>query len=145
MGWPSTDDNSARCVPERRAAAQLTSRHALGLATVSVTDQTFPWPAATATAIGSYPGADVAEATRVVLGELPRLPHLPELPARGPGADMIGRTAGLLVDLPVELQPSGWRFADRPGRDVRRGHDHLARDLDTIEEQAAGLTGPFKI
>jgi methionine synthase II (cobalamin-independent) len=105
----------------------------------------FPWPAASATGIGSYPGEDPVEAVRVVFGELPGLPHLPELPARGPGADLIGRTAGLLAELPVALQPSGWRFADRPGRDVRRARDHLARDLDALEGQAAGYEGPFKI
>lgn len=48
------------------------------------------------------PGTDPAEAVAVVLGELPDLPHLPELPARGAGADLTGRTAALLVDLPVE-------------------------------------------
>ncbi|REE98954.1 methionine synthase [Thermomonospora umbrina] len=105
----------------------------------------FPWSPGAATAIGSYPGDDPAEAVRVVLGELPDLPHLPELPARGPGADLAGRTAGLLVELPVELQPSGWRFADRPGRDVRRAHDRLAHDLDALEELAGGHEGPLKI
>ncbi|HEY8478427.1 MAG TPA: methionine synthase [Spirillospora sp.] len=106
---------------------------------------TYPWQAGTATAIGSYPGDDPAEALRVVLGELPELPHLPELPARGPGADLTGRTAGLLVDLPVRLEPSGWRFTDRPGRDLLRARDHLARDLDVLEEVAGGHDGPFKI
>lgn len=105
----------------------------------------FPWAAGAAAGIGSYPGDDPAEALRVVLGELPDLPGLPELPARGPGADMIGRTAALLVDLAVALQPSGWRFADRPGRDTARARGHLAQDLDTIEEQAADVEGPFKI
>jgi methionine synthase II (cobalamin-independent) len=105
----------------------------------------FPWPAATATGIGSYPGDDPAEALRLVFDELPDLPHLPELPGRGPGADMIGRTAGLLVELPVGLQPSGWRFADRPGRDLRRAHDHLSRDLDALEDQASEYAGPFKV
>ena len=38
-----------------------------------------------------------------VAGELPVLTALPELPARGVGADMIGRTAGLLVDIAVEV------------------------------------------
>src|SRR5690349_9585641 len=52
-----------------------------------------------ATGIGSLPGTDIDEAARVVVGELPELPHVPELPARGVGADVIGRTAGLLVDL----------------------------------------------
>ena len=105
----------------------------------------FPWSVASATGIGSYPGEDPAEALRVVLGELPELPHLPELPARGPGADLAGRTAGLLVDLAVDLQPSGWRFADHPGRDMRRGYDHRARDLDVLEELAGTYEGPFKI
>ncbi|HEX6469053.1 MAG TPA: methionine synthase [Streptosporangiaceae bacterium] len=105
----------------------------------------FPWPPAGATGIGSCPGRDAAETLRVVLGELPDLPHLPELPDRGPGADMVGRAAALLVDLPVELRPSGWRFIDRPGRDLRRARDHLARDLDALEELAGAYEGPFKI
>lgn len=105
----------------------------------------YPWRAGTATGIGCYPGDDPAEALRVVLGELPELPHLPELPARGPGADLTGRTAGLLIDMPVRVEPSGWRFADRPGRDTMRARDHLARDLDALEEVAGGHDGPFKI
>ncbi|MFC5754257.1 methionine synthase [Actinomadura rugatobispora] len=108
-------------------------------------DRPYPWGPGTATGVGSYPGGDAAEALRTVLGEVPELPHLPELPARGPGADMIGRTAGLLVDLAVHVEPSGWRFSDRPGRDTRRSHDHLARDLDLLEEVAEGHDGPFKI
>ncbi|MEU8802081.1 methionine synthase [Spirillospora sp. NPDC048819] len=105
----------------------------------------YPWQAGTATGVGSYPGGDPAEALRIVLGELPELPHLPELPARGPGADMIGRTAGLLVEMPVRVEPSGWRISDRPGRDTVRSHDHMARDLDVLEEVAGGHDGPFKI
>jgi methionine synthase II (cobalamin-independent) len=105
----------------------------------------FPWTEGTATGVGSWPGEDPAEALRVVLGELPDLPHLPELPARGPGADMIGRTAGLLVDLAVAVQPSGWRFTDHPGRDASRTRGYLAQDLDTLEELAAEAEGPVKI
>ncbi|MER5425280.1 methionine synthase [Streptosporangium roseum] len=105
----------------------------------------YPWGEATATGVGSHPGADHAEAIRVVFGELPALPYLPELPARGVGADLIGRTASLLVELAVEVQPSGWRFADRPGRDFKRARDHLVRDLDALEESAQGYEGPFKI
>jgi methionine synthase II (cobalamin-independent) len=98
-----------------------------------------------ATGIGSLPGTDPAEAVRIVLGELPDLPHLPELPARGVGADMVGRGAALLVDLPVDLQPSGWRFVDHPGRDHRRGTDMLARDLDALEDAAQEYEGPLKL
>ncbi|MFE2751959.1 methionine synthase [Actinosynnema sp. NPDC059335] len=100
-----------------------------------------PWSAGAATGIGSLPGNDPLEAARIVLGELPDLPHLPELPARGVGADMIGRTAALLVDLPVEVVPSGWRTTAHPGRDHRRAVDLLRRDLDAFEE-AADPVGP---
>ncbi|MEW9532651.1 methionine synthase [Microbispora sp. NPDC049125] len=104
----------------------------------------FPWVEATASGVGSYPGDDHLEALRTAFGELP-MPFLPELPARGVGADMIGRTASLLVELPAEVQPSGWRLADRPGRDHKRARDHLARDLDGLEEIAQGYQGPLKI
>ena len=101
--------------------------------------------AGAATGVGSMPGTDPAEAIRVVLGELPDLPHLPELPARGPGADLVGRGATFLVDMPVDLQPSGWRLVDRPGRDLRRAADLLARDMDTLEELAQEYAGPLKV
>lgn len=96
-----------------------------------------PWGPGTATGVGSLPGTDPAEAARVVLGLLPDLPFLPELPGRGAVADLVGRTCALLVDLPVDLQPGGWRLVERPGRDQRRAQDALARDLDALEEAAA--------
>jgi methionine synthase II (cobalamin-independent) len=101
--------------------------------------------AGVATGVGSMPGADPAEATRTVFGELPDLPHVPELPARGAGADLTGRGAAFLVDMPVDLQPSGWRLVDRPGRDLGRALDFLARDLDVLEELAQGYAGPLKL
>ena len=91
------------------------------------------------------PGTSPAEAIAVVLGELPDFPHLPELPARGPGSDLTGRTAALLVDMPVETGPRGWRFALRPGRDQRRAAGLLAEDLDAMQEAADGYAGPVKI
>ncbi|GGN02128.1 methionine synthase II (cobalamin-independent) [Actinoplanes campanulatus] len=105
----------------------------------------FPWGAGVATGIGSLPGTDIAEAQRIVLGELPGLPHLPELPERGPGADMIGRTAGFLVELPVQVYAGRWQVAARPGQDLRRTADLLERDLDQLTEQADGYSGPLKI
>ena len=58
---------------------------------------------------------------------------------------MIGRTAGLLIDLPVDTTTRGWRLADRPGRDLRRAQSLLARDLDALEEAADGYRGPLKL
>jgi methionine synthase II (cobalamin-independent) len=92
------------------------------------------WPPETATAIGSMPGTDPVEAARTVAGELPHLPFLPELPDRRVGADLIGRTAALLIDLPVELVPSGYRVTAHPGGELRRANDLLARDLDALQE-----------
>ena len=109
------------------------------------TAPTKPWSPGAVTGIGSLPGHRPDEAAALVLGELPDLPHLPELPQRGVGAEMIGRTAALLVGLPVEIVPSGWRLTGRPGRDLRRARDLLARDLDAFEEQAADYRGPLKV
>ncbi|GAB3431667.1 methionine synthase [Actinophytocola sediminis] len=105
---------------------------------------TQPWPLGAATAIGSMPGSDPLEASTVVLGELTDLPFLPELPGRGLGADTVGRTAGLLVDIAVEVVPSGYRVAARPGAEHRRAADHLRRDLDAFEQalERAGGTPP---
>jgi hypothetical protein len=50
---------------------------------------------------------------------------------------MIGRTAALLVDLAVEVVPSGYRVAARPGREHRHGVDLLRWDLDAVEVAAA--------
>ena len=97
------------------------------------------WAPGAATGLGSLPGTDPNEAARLVLGETPDLPYLPELPARGLGADMIGRTGSLLVELPVEWQPHGWTLTSRPGRDVRRARDLLRRDVDAITELGAGV------
>jgi hypothetical protein len=110
-----------------------------------LTDLFWPWPVGSATGIGSLPGTDIVEAQRIVLGELPDLPHLPELPDRGAGADLIGRGAGFLVELPVQLYAGGWQLTSRPGKDQRRTADLLERDLDQLSEQADGFAGTFKI
>lgn len=58
---------------------------------------------------------------------------------------MIGRSAALLTELPVEIQPSAWRLTAHPGRDLRRARDFLARDLDLLQERAADFEGTFKV
>lgn len=103
-----------------------------------------------ATGIGSWPGANRGIALRVVRdvltgGEDPGIPYLPELPDRGPGADLVGRGAGLLAGLAVDLQPSGWRLVDAPGRDAERTRALLRGDLDEAAEMFDGYDGALKV
>ena len=118
---------------------------------VDDTTATAPGPrTVVGTGIGSWPGRSPREAVRTVRdllvdGEGVGLPYLPETPDRGPGADMVGRAAGLLVDLPVDLQPSGWRLVDRPGRDAGRTASLHRQDLDELAEAYDGYVGPLKV
>ena len=115
-------------------------------------------PSVAATAAGEWPGTDPLEANRAVRGELggANLPFLPFLPARGPGSDALGRTLGMLVELPFDLQPHGWRFVQRPGLDQRRAESALSSDINALgdvagaEETPAGqlvlhLQGPLSL
>jgi hypothetical protein len=102
--------------------------------------------------MGSWPGTDVREILGVVRDLFADpgdgadgLPYLPELPDRGPGADLVGRGLGMLVGLAVDLQPSGWRLTDRPGRDLTRTTAYLRQDLDELAEAFEGWTGRLKI
>ncbi|GAB3747356.1 uroporphyrinogen decarboxylase/cobalamine-independent methonine synthase family protein [Microlunatus parietis] len=97
------------------------------------------------TGVGSWPGTDIVEAIKITFDECPELPYLPELPARGAAAGLIGRGAGQLADLTVDLQPSGWRLTDGLGLDHRRAVALFRDDLDLLEEQAQGYAGCFKI
>jgi methionine synthase II (cobalamin-independent) len=105
----------------------------------------FPWSPSSATGVGSLPFDDRDEAARVVVDELPEFVHLADLPSRGPGADMIGRGAALLVDVHVDLQPSGWRVVDRPGIDEGRARSMLDADLEALEIATFGYEGPLKV
>jgi methionine synthase II (cobalamin-independent) len=107
-----------------------------------------PWTPADATGVGSMPGTSAIEGARVVAGELPGFLHVIELPLRGPGADMIGRTGGLLAQvssgLGLETTPDGWRIAGGIGRQMRQAWSFVGEDLDALEETAQGYTGPIK-
>lgn len=113
-----------------------------------MTRRPLPWRTAAATAVGSMPGTSALEAARIIAGELPDFLHVAELPARGPGADMIGRTGGLLAlverSLSLETTPLGWRVAGGLGRDARRAQSFLGEDLDAFEESAVDYAGPVK-
>lgn len=85
----------------------------------------------------------------MVAGECPNFIHLHELPARGPGADMIGRTAGMLSavsqEFSLETTPRGWRFVPSAGKDTRRAQSFLNEDLDALEDVTQGYAGPLKL
>ena len=104
---------------------------------------------AAVTGIGSWPGVDVREVARVIRDTCQDLPHIGELPQRGPGADMIGRTASLVslvsTDFSVETSPTGWRLARSRGRDLRRADAFWDEDLDVVEEMYQGYEGDFKV
>ena len=107
----------------------------------------------TVTGIGSWPGQDVRLALGTLSDDLAGvdeegvhgLPYLPELPDRGPGSDLVGRSAHLLVDLPIDLQPQGWRLVDRPGLDATRTASLWRQDLDQLAEVFDGFEGEFKL
>lgn len=94
-----------------------------------------------ATAFGPWPGLDIAEACQVLQGELgaPHLPILPLLPARGAASQAIGRTAAVLVELPVDVQSYGWRLVQRPGADLRRAQSSLSSDINILADVVGGL------
>lgn len=106
---------------------------------------TRPWAPGSATGLGPMPGTDPFEAARAVFGEVPELPFLPELPERGAGAEAIGRTAALLVDLHVDVHAGRWRLVGRPGGDERHAREMLERDLDGLEEAGGNHPGPVKL
>lgn len=97
------------------------------------------------TGVGSLPGTDPLAAATWVLDEAPDLPHLAELPERGIGADAVGRSAAMLVDLPVEVVHSGWQVSARPGTDLARARRLLGDDLAALEVAAHGYRGPMKV
>lgn len=84
------------------------------------------------------------EAARIIRGELgsPHLPFLAELPDRGVGSDALGRTAALLVEMAVDVQPYGWRLVDRPGKDFRRAASALSTDINVLADVAGAEDTP---
>jgi methionine synthase II (cobalamin-independent) len=106
---------------------------------------------ATASGTGSWPGVTPRQAAEVVVGELAgALTHIVELPARGVGADIIGRAGALLVDVAIDTVPRGYRIVARPGTVTRRAASLLDEDLDALEQawEQAGLRGkehPVKV
>jgi sugar phosphate isomerase/epimerase len=101
---------------------------------------------------GAWPGADPLEAQQTVLGDLADppdgaegLPWTVRLPERGPYGTLAADSLGLLVDLPAELGPHGWRLADRPGGDAGRLAADRRQDLDALAIAAHGWDGPLVV
>mgnify|MGYP000011421376 FL=1 len=104
---------------------------------------------ATVTGVGAWPGTDVHEVAVTIRDVCPDFPHLAELPERGPGAEMIGRTMGLISqiasDFSVSTVPMGWRLTSARGKDMLRAASFMSNDLDEIEAVYEGYDGDFKI
>lgn len=103
-------------------------------------------------ALGPWPGGDPLEAQTTVLGDVTDLPDgvegLPwtvRLPDRGPYGSAVASGLGLLVDVPAELGPHGWRLADRPGGDAARLAAARRADLDALAVAAHGWDGPLVV
>jgi len=101
---------------------------------------------------GAWPGTDPLEAQQTVLGDLADLPDgvtgLPwtvRLAERGPFGTSAAQALGLLVELPAELGPHGWRLADRPGADATRLAAARREDLDALAVAAHGWDGPLVV
>ena len=85
---------------------------------------------ATASGAGSWPGTAARKAAEVVVGELAgAVAHIVELPARGVGADLLGRAGALLIDVAIDTVPRGYRIAARPG-----GQDASAAAARAVSE-----------
>ena len=66
----------------------------------------------------------------------------PSFPDRGVGSDALGRTASLLVELAVDVQPHGWRFVDRPGKDLQRAKSALSTDINILADVIGAEEAP---
>lgn len=84
--------------------------------------------------LGELPGKSAAEAADIIQGETGDLLHIPQLPARGLGADLIGRTVGLLDMINVDRGARSWVMSARPSRLTHLTGDFLDMDLDACEE-----------
>lgn len=101
---------------------------------------------------GPWPGSEPLEAQTTVVGDVAEapsgvdgLPWTVRLPERGPFGTLAAHALGLLVDLPAELGPHGWRLADRPGGDATRLAALRRQDLDALAVAAHGWEGPLVV
>jgi len=97
------------------------------------------------TGLGSWPGKDLAEAIDQVREAFPEEPFLPELPARGLGADMVGRSLGLIgqaAGFACEPTATGWATSSYRSRAQRAAWATLRDDLDIAADSLQDWAGP---
>ena len=139
-------DEPTSAVAPGQAVVLYDGTRVIGSATIDTVARARP-ARMTTTGLGSLPGDDIREWTKVVL-EAVDIPFLAELPAR-PYGDMLSRAVAVLTELAADLQPAGWRLTGgsdpRASLDQRRARSLLAEDLDVLEELADGYTGPLKV
>ncbi|OJV79013.1 MAG: hypothetical protein BGO37_01335 [Cellulomonas sp. 73-92] len=104
------------------------------------------------TGAGPWPGTDPLSAAVTVVGDLTDtpsdvegLPFAPLLVDRGPWGEALGRSVGLLVELPAELGTHGWRLTDHAGGDLARSRSFAREDLDALAVAAHGYAGPLVV
>lgn len=93
---------------------------------------------APATGIGSLPGHDAREAAKTATGSFEDFPFLPELPARGPGADMIGPGARVVLQLDEPSLTAVLRGRIRTASGYRT---HRAVDRQVVEGSLREVAG----
>ncbi len=92
------------------------------------------------------PGTDPLAAAQRVFDEV-ALPYVSELPDRGAGADMVGRAAALLVDIPMDTDVHGYRLGSGRSRLMARANGFLRADFDAVEEvvERSGSSAPITL
>ena len=122
--------------PGRRPGLRL-ARTPPATLTPAWPDQLYPFPARSprrASASGPARTRSRPPASSAVNSAARTCPFLAELPDRGVGSDALGRTASLLVELAVDVQPHGWRLVDRPGKDLQRAKSALSTDINILAD-----------
>lgn len=102
-----------------------------------------------AVGLGSMPGLSVENALSIIAGEIPDAMHIPELPARGPGAELVGRTFGLLHRLDksfsLETVPGGWQATHGFSSVMQESGLWLDQDIEALALIAGMATTSIKI
>ncbi len=96
--------------------------------------------------IATSPVREAAAAAFDILAEeLPPVPLTAHLAEGRWGADAIGRAAGLITDLHVDLTSFGWRLTASAGKDERLEDSALGEAFDAIAEYGRSRPGQVQL